>query len=250
LLLLTLSLSQWVALALPIVLLLASSPRGYRGVIAGFIIGCVIYALIDLICGTLYIEKAGCIVLKNELWQGSNHRRNCYDADSYLGRIDSRLATLREWGLRDQLVPRWKKLEHKSQEATIVDLGFEVRADLFLLSGKAPNALVPLAIHGCGVTCLVLHHHGDDPFKTAYKLGIVNMPPYILAQGKVMASLTVGAVPVGASAPPSRFTAGSNRALNHSPGGMNTRWSTFTETVLMQHDSGVEWRAVLSDNTV
>ncbi|KAF8168839.1 hypothetical protein K438DRAFT_1856218 [Mycena galopus ATCC 62051] len=45
--------------------------------------------------------------------------------------------------------------------------------------------MVPLAIHGSGVTCMLLERSEDvakDPTFSARKVGMANLPPYILSQ--------------------------------------------------------------------
>ena len=74
---------------------------------------------------------------------------------------------------------------------------------------KLPDYLVPLAVHGCGITCMLLDTY-DTPLvatpeirkkvddilfltdPVAQKMGMVNLPPHILTDGKLMGSLRVG----------------------------------------------------------
>jgi hypothetical protein len=72
-----------------------------------------------------------------------------------------------------------------------------------------PDCLVPLAVHGCGITCMLLDTYekplrasqeltkrmGNVTFLTdpvAQKMGMVNLPPHILTDGTLVGSLRVG----------------------------------------------------------
>ncbi|PVF93330.1 hypothetical protein CPB86DRAFT_801317 [Serendipita vermifera] len=125
-----------------------------------------------------------------------------YTAQEYLGERDSSLQALGSWG-ENQLAPEWtydfrnwtKSERDSMKRSTLLDLELGIMADCYIreCEDKPPNALVPLAVHGCGITCLIMHHH-DDRTKAAVKLGIVNLAPYILNKGMVLAALEVGAV--------------------------------------------------------
>jgi len=51
--------------------------------------------------------------------------------------------------------------------------------------------MVVLAVHGTGVTCMLLNRP-DGAEKVAEKVGMVNLPPYILAQTEKCGSLRIG----------------------------------------------------------
>jgi hypothetical protein len=155
-------------------------------------------AFINLVGGTIYLEKGGFAILNNERWEGQDD----YTVNQYLGERDSRLEELGNWG-RNQLAPEWtydlstwaEEERDDIRKATLVDLNLGIKAECYIREWeeKPPNALIPLAVHGCGVTCLILHHH-DDRLKAAVKLGIINLPPYILKEGIALPPLEVGAV--------------------------------------------------------
>lgn len=112
--------------------------------------------------------------------------------ESWLGHRDSHLKKLEIWGDK-QLVPKWSPPSmQKTQIAALIDLEHSVRVDTIVLDPpnryKRANAVVPLAIHGCGATSLLVHRTGA----TAHKVGMVNMPPYVLVQGDESATLRVG----------------------------------------------------------
>lgn len=145
-----------------------------------------ISAIMQLI-GTLLYVKKGVYLLTPKTLDGQS-------PDEYMESKDRQLTSLELWGA-DQLAPQWKVPNVASEEASVVDLISRVRSPFHMRKweGKEPNALIPIAVHGCGVTCLVVHH--EDSSTAAVKLGIVNMPPYILALGTTVGSLVVGAVP-------------------------------------------------------
>ncbi|PVF93329.1 hypothetical protein CPB86DRAFT_790223 [Serendipita vermifera] len=152
----------------------------------------IVSAFVNLVGSTLYVEKSGFIVIKNEKWDSDPNG----SIGRWLGKRDSRLEDLSEWGTR-QLAPKWNSSLAELKKATIIDLQNNIRAEFCIRDweGRRPNAVVPIAVHGCGITCLILHHF-DDVYKPAIKLGIVNMAPYTLNQGVQMGSLEVGAVPI------------------------------------------------------
>jgi hypothetical protein len=141
----------------------------------------------------MYLERGGWILLRDNIW--NNHAGGL---EGWLGDRDSNLRTLHSWG-ESQLVPKWDHPQRPSHPATLVDLKYKISANTIVLPSPPgrpdviPNALVPLAVHGCGITCLVLYHSASA--HVAHKLGIINMPPYILAQGTRAATLLVGAIP-------------------------------------------------------
>ncbi|CAG8674661.1 16493_t:CDS:2, partial [Acaulospora colombiana] len=142
---------------------------------------------------SIFLKKSGFVLLRNERWDD----KKGYTAQEYLGERDSRLERLESWGY-NQLAPEWaydfsnwtKSERDSMKRSTLVDLNLGIMADCYIRDweDKPPNALIPLAVHGCGVTCLILHHH-DDRTKAAVKLGIVNLAPYLLNQGVALAAL-------------------------------------------------------------
>ena len=174
----------WVVITTPFI----SGPSSQTWLLVWLWLGFGITAFVQLCGSSLYIERGGIFLLPSDKLKGG-------DVETYLRKRDRQLRTLESWG-DEQLAPRWEEATVEAQEATLVDLMSQVKSKFLLRKweGKPANALLPLAIHGCGVTCLVLHHY-DDHLKPAIKLGIVNMPPYILTIGQPMGSLVVGAVP-------------------------------------------------------
>ncbi|THU93632.1 hypothetical protein K435DRAFT_779759 [Dendrothele bispora CBS 962.96] len=91
-----------------------------------------------------------------------------------LGRIDHGLGELSEWGDR-QMAPTWDAPSGVPyMRGHLVDLrmGIKVRV---VVTGR-PNSMVVLAVHGSGVTYMLLNRPpGVD--SVAEKLGMANLPP-------------------------------------------------------------------------
>ncbi|KIJ45912.1 hypothetical protein M422DRAFT_129897, partial [Sphaerobolus stellatus SS14] len=89
---------------------------------------------------------------------------------------------LLQWGNR-QLVPEWEMPKcpngRRIRKGLLVDLERPLVVNVQVL--EIPNQLVALAIHGTGITCVLLNR-SDNALELASKVGMVNLPPYILAQ--------------------------------------------------------------------
>ncbi|KAJ7736686.1 hypothetical protein B0H16DRAFT_119115 [Mycena metata] len=143
----------------------------------------MLYRVVELLAGTMYLEREGWVFLEDSKWG---------DKLARLGEQDHYLRTLTHWD--QQLVPKWEKpMERTCLSGKLVDLRNRVYVDTIVVSH--PNALVPLAIHGSGVTCMLLDRAGDSeeaPTVTAHKMGMCNVPPYIFAQTVKSATIYVG----------------------------------------------------------
>jgi hypothetical protein len=150
----------------------------------------VLHAAVYLITGSIYVVKDGWVIILESQW--TKGPRAAKSVDEWLGRIDSRFSRLEAWGQATQLVPEWSHPSH-AVKATLVDLAHLVKAETYVIPSTRINAIVPLAIHGCGVTCLLLErpHHPDAP---ARKVGMVNLPPFILSQGKRTAPVQIARI--------------------------------------------------------
>ncbi|KAJ7709128.1 hypothetical protein B0H16DRAFT_1631867 [Mycena metata] len=143
----------------------------------------MLYRVVELLAGTMYLEREGWVFLEDSKWG---------DKLARLGEQDHYLRTLTHWG-DQQLVPKWEKpMKRTCFSGKLVDLRNRVYVDTIVVS--RPNALVPLAIHGSGVTCMLLNRAGDSgaPTVTAHKIGMCNVPPYIFAQTVKSATIYVG----------------------------------------------------------
>ena len=117
------------------------------------------------------------------------------DPQITLGKQDSNLQQITSWGPA-QLVPRWQQTDG-SWPGFLLDLEHRVLVDTFVSS--PPNAVIPLAVHGNGITCMLLHRP-HDPFAVAQRVGMASMPPYLLAQGVKSGSVCVGSLTDGHAA--------------------------------------------------
>lgn len=94
-----------------------------------------------------------------------------------------------------QLVPEWQSPTKRIGECIpgkFVDLKSGIYLETTLV--ELPDILVPLAIHGNGVTCISLRRGSRSHEKMfgAQKVGIANFPPHILAQTTKMGTVTIG----------------------------------------------------------
>ncbi|KAJ7889637.1 hypothetical protein B0H13DRAFT_1626675 [Mycena leptocephala] len=144
----------------------------------------ILYHLVELLAGTMYLEREGWVFLQDS---------RCGDELAQLGEQDHYLRTLTHWGDR-QLVPKWEKpMRRPYSSGKLVDLRNRVYVETIVVS--RPNALVPLAIHGSGVTCMLLDRAEDSekaPTVTAHKIGMCNVPPYIFAKTVKSGTIYVG----------------------------------------------------------
>src|ERR1700761_3138733 len=90
-----------------------------------------------------------------------------------------------------QLVPKWESPHHQHWNedsvetftGRLVDLSTGVCVDAVVT--ERPDFVLPLAIHGTGVSCLLLKrpkNAAKRPVYWAKKVGMANFPTYILAQ--------------------------------------------------------------------
>jgi hypothetical protein len=173
---------MWLAFSVLLVFWIAAFSilrRNPQGFLVLLYMGTVLYCAIELAVGTMYLVKDGWVLLNTTDW-GPDPRIT-------LGKEDNTLRHLTSWG-RPQLAPEWQQMEGSSP-GHLVDLKHRILGETFVTA--QPNAMVPLAVHGSGITCMLL----DRPFDTvglARKVGMANLPSYVLAQGFKSGSLCVG----------------------------------------------------------
>ncbi|KAF7369879.1 HET domain-containing protein [Mycena sanguinolenta] len=138
----------------------------------------IFYCIFELLIGTMYLVRDGWVFLEDSLWGDK--------LEAKLGEQDNNLRKLTHWGAR-QLIPKWEVPGLRpSFTARLVDLRSRVCVETIVVS--RPNAMIPLAIHGSGVTCMLLERAEDskdshkEPNIVAHKVGMCNVPPYIFAQ--------------------------------------------------------------------
>ncbi|PBL04046.1 hypothetical protein ARMGADRAFT_911321 [Armillaria gallica] len=146
-------------------------------------IGSIIFVLIEMVVGTIYLQRDGWILLNDSLWG--------YGPQQHLGIQDPNLAELIEWGDR-QLIPNWNppgEEEKQWANGTLLDLNSRVMVKIFV--SDKPNALIALAIHGSGVTSMLVNR-SDNLGSIVSKVGMCNVPPYVLAQTIRSGTLCIG----------------------------------------------------------
>ncbi len=135
--------------------------------------GSILFVLLEMAVRTIYLQRDGWIFLDDSLWG--------YEPQHNLGIHDPKLTELIEWG-DCQLIPNWNlpgEEEDQQANGTLLDLNSRVMVKVFV-SGK-PNALIALAIHGSGVTSMLVNRT-DNLDSIVSKVGMCNIPPYMLAQ--------------------------------------------------------------------
>ncbi|KAJ7358577.1 hypothetical protein DFH08DRAFT_1043716, partial [Mycena albidolilacea] len=104
----------------------------------------ILFCVLELLVGTMYLERYGWAFLDDSQW-GDN-------LEASLGGQDNHLSTLIHWG-DHQLIPKWEPPPRRSCfRGRLVDLRNRVYVEAIVVS--RPNALIPLSIHGNGLTCM------------------------------------------------------------------------------------------------
>ncbi|KAJ7205295.1 hypothetical protein GGX14DRAFT_315116, partial [Mycena pura] len=132
------------------------------------------YRMVELLVSTMYVERDGWVFLQESKWGEK--------LEDKLGEQDSHFRTLKPWGSK-QMIPKWSAPKG-SFRGKLLDLKTCVYTDVIDVVA-VPNAIVPLAIHGSGVTCILLERAEDKDKELnliARKVGMCNLPPYIFAQ--------------------------------------------------------------------
>ncbi len=149
-----------------------------------------IFTILEMVIGTIYLQHDGWIYLDDSIWGSEPQHR--------LGMQDPKLAELLEWGDR-QLIPNWSQpddTEKNRAKGTLLDLKNRVMLKVVVsdkpdVASNKPNALIALAIHGGGVT-FMLANRTEDPNDIVRKVGMCNIPPYILAQTVRSGTVCIG----------------------------------------------------------
>ncbi|KAJ7615979.1 hypothetical protein FB45DRAFT_1008185 [Roridomyces roridus] len=148
-------------------------------------IACMVYCLIEMLISTMYLERAGWAFFEDSMYGEP--------LESKLRKQDPNLGLLTYWG-DCQLVPQWEAPPRRTHyNASLVDLRNRVCMRTTVVDRS--NALVPLAIHGSGATCMLLKRPKDgdkDATYFAQKVGMCNLPPYIFSQTVRSGTIFVG----------------------------------------------------------
>ncbi|GJJ08100.1 hypothetical protein Clacol_002308 [Clathrus columnatus] len=145
-----------------------------------------------LAASTIYVVREGWLYLDTIGW-----------SDQVVDKLkehDPKLAPFTNWG-DEQLCPRWdppqnhknKQLKNPGyQDGLLVDLRSKVIVSVTVID--RPNSLIVLALHGCGITCMLLNRPAKRN-SIAAKVGMANVPPYVLAQSVEAGTVYVGGGP-------------------------------------------------------
>ncbi|KIJ29822.1 hypothetical protein M422DRAFT_187900, partial [Sphaerobolus stellatus SS14] len=137
--------------------------------------------LFRMLIGTVYIKRRGWAYLEVD------------HLGAYLKQQDPSFEEkLVTWG-NNQLLPQWYNPKATIRRGILVDMKCRVMLPVEVLD--KPNQLLTMAVHGTGITCMLLDRP-DDALLVAKKVGMANLPPYILAQ-----TIHSGSVYVGGEAP-------------------------------------------------
>ncbi|KAK7455876.1 hypothetical protein VKT23_010913 [Stygiomarasmius scandens] len=160
--------------------------------IAVLYVSSVIFNTYRLIVSTSSIEHDGWVFLSKErMNDGSNGDIAWGSYPEYiLGQFDAGLGELVEWG-EQQMVPKWNVSEPQFKIGYLVDLRSKIKIKVAVT--ERPNCMAVLAVHGTGVTYMLLNRQ-DGADEVAKKVGMVNLPPYTLAYTRKSGSLRVGLV--------------------------------------------------------
>ncbi|KAI3608816.1 hypothetical protein WG66_003803 [Moniliophthora roreri] len=163
------------------------------------------FNLVRLLVGTMYLEHNGWVFLSETKWNDGGEGDAAWgsDPEKVLRRLDASL-DLFEWGDR-QMVPRWEPDRdkdgakdvrdsdnwHRYMRGQLVDLRTGIRVRVVV--AQKPNAMVALAIHGSGITYMLLNRP-DNVYEIAAKVGMVNLPPFTFMFTEKCGSIRVGPV--------------------------------------------------------
>ncbi|KAJ7032264.1 hypothetical protein C8F04DRAFT_1040594 [Mycena alexandri] len=141
---------------------------------------CIGHVILELVVSTMFLERKGWIFLPDSEWADLN------TIEQILGR------ELKLWG-KLQLAPKWEDpTKRRCTPGRLVDLEHGIYIETNVV--ELPNVLAPMAIHGNGITCVLLHRKNrqHEQFFGAQKVGIANFPPHILAQTTKMGTMCIG----------------------------------------------------------
>ncbi|KAJ6609571.1 hypothetical protein B0H10DRAFT_1813492, partial [Mycena sp. CBHHK59/15] len=135
--------------------------------------------VVEILVGTIYLERRGWVFFPE-----AEYGSDIEELQQRLWKQDKNVPKLSQWG-NEQLVPQWEAPGRRPWfRGTLIDLA----SGIYMVPAVVgrPNAMVPLAIHGNGITCMLLHRSDREYEKVygAHKVGMVNCPPYVLAETK------------------------------------------------------------------
>ncbi|KAK7029466.1 hypothetical protein VNI00_014499 [Paramarasmius palmivorus] len=168
-----------------------TNPNLAAGATALLWISSIVFNFFRLTIGTMYLERSGWVFLSEKKWNDGSKGDAVWGSqpEKLLGQLDRSLdGRIVEWGEK-QMAPRWDVPCSQYMRGHLIDMrnGIKVR----VVVAKKPNAMVVLAVHGCGVTYMLLNR-SDDANDVAEKVGLANLPPFTLAGTDRSGSVRVG----------------------------------------------------------
>ncbi|KAK0204525.1 hypothetical protein DFS33DRAFT_1224776, partial [Desarmillaria ectypa] len=122
-----------------------------------------IFTIFKMVVGTIYLQCDGWTFLNDSIWG--------HEPQQCLGVQDPKLVELIKWGDL-QLILNW----NLPTNGTLLDFsGVMVK----VLVSDEPNASIALAIHGSGVTSMLMNQT-DNLDNIANKVSMCNVPLYVL----------------------------------------------------------------------
>lgn len=147
----------------------------------------IIYSIFELLVGTIFVVKSGWIAVED-------HTTPERDSFQWIQSQDPSYIDATEWGDR-QLVPRWNDIKSSSltppHSVMLMDLQTGVFTKAVVTS--RPNDMVILAVHGSGITSMLLSRDKRAVKSSiASKVGMANLPPFVLAEAEHSGTVYVG----------------------------------------------------------
>ncbi|KAF5348905.1 hypothetical protein D9756_009810 [Leucocoprinus leucothites] len=151
----------------------------------------IAYVILELLVGTIFVKQDMWFVAEDHNVPGGNAHRWLERQDPFFNQSAA------EWGPR-QLIPQWGSWDLKNNNTptkpygvTLIDLRTGVWTKAIVTS--RPNDMVILAVHGSGITCMLLDREEKEVKSTiATKVGMANLPPFALAQSEDSGTVYVG----------------------------------------------------------
>ncbi|KAH8817904.1 hypothetical protein DL96DRAFT_1623698 [Flagelloscypha sp. PMI_526] len=154
-----------------------------------------IYAFIRLALGTMCVKMDGWVC-----WEEQDGEMEHLDRVHF----DSNLSQFRTWDTLHHLAPEFPLPETTpTRTVTIMDLKNMIQIPVKIpANAKKPSYIVPIALHGSGITCiLVVDQEGnvrdsENPKEYVWtKVGMVHLPTFILEDARVVGTFYVGGRP-------------------------------------------------------
>ncbi|THU76093.1 hypothetical protein K435DRAFT_974575 [Dendrothele bispora CBS 962.96] len=154
-------------------------------------ISSIVYVIFRLVTGTWYLQRSGWVFLSDGKMNDGINGDFAWGSrpELVLGQIDHGLGKLAEWG-DQQMIPTWDspmRVPYMTGHLVDLRMGIKVRV---VVTGR-PNSMVVLAVHGSGITYMLLNHPSGVG-QVAEKLGMANLPPFTLAFTQKGGSIRVG----------------------------------------------------------